>query len=102
MNNYNIVATTERDKYNILETIRAAGAVLTGVSGYGSGYYIQIDATPAQADYINRFLYTDEIHNMSAAQVTRAWYAGELTVNQVTEWQTRHGVILDGKEAATV
>lgn len=53
MKNYNIVAATERDKYHIIETIRAAGAVLTGVSGYGSGYYIQIDATPAQADAIN-------------------------------------------------
>ena len=53
MKNYNIVASTERDKYHIIETIRAAGAVLTGVSGYGSGYYIQIDATPTQADAIN-------------------------------------------------
>ena len=56
MNNYNIVAATERDKYHIIETIRAAGAVLTGVSGYGSGYYIQIDATAAQVDEINREL----------------------------------------------
>ena len=95
MNNYNIVAATERDKYHIIETVRAAGAVLTGVSGYGSGYYIQIDATPDQADYINRFLYTDEIHNMNAAQVTRAWRAGELTVSQVVEWQTRHAVTLE-------
>lgn len=101
MNNYNIIAATERDKYHIIETVRAAGAVLTGVSGYGSGYYIQLDATPAQADYINRFLYTDDIHNMSAVQVTRAWHAGELTVNQVVEWQTRHGIILE-TEAATV
>lgn len=53
MKNYNIVAATERDKYHIIETIRAAGAILTGVSGYGTGYYIQIDATPAQADAIN-------------------------------------------------
>ena len=95
MNNYNIVAATEADKYSIIETIRAAGAVLTGVSGCGSGYYIQIDATPAQADYINRMLYTSDIHNMTAAQVKTAWSAGELTVNQVIEWQTRHGVILE-------
>lgn len=54
MNNYNIVAATENDKYSILETIRAAGAVVTGVSGYGSGYYIQIDATAEQVDRINR------------------------------------------------
>lgn len=99
MKNYNIVASTERDKYHIIETIRAAGAVLTGVSGYGSGYYIQIDATPAQADYINRNLYTSDIHNMNASQIRAAWSAGELTVNQVVEWQTRHGVILGGETA---
>lgn len=95
MKNYNIVASTERDKYHIIDCIRAAGAVLTGVSGYGSGYYIQLDATPAQVDYLNRIMYTDEIHAMNAAQVRAAWSAGEITVNQVTEWQTRHGVILE-------
>jgi hypothetical protein len=56
MNNYNIVAATERDKYLIVDVIRASGAVLTGVSGYGSGYYIQMDATTAQADAINKRL----------------------------------------------
>ena len=56
MNNYNIVAGTETQKYNIIEIIRKAGAVLTAVSGYGSGYYIQIDATPEQADNINLML----------------------------------------------
>jgi len=56
MNNYNISAATENEKYKILEVIRAAGAVLTGVSGYGSGYYIQLDATPEQADRINNAL----------------------------------------------
>jgi hypothetical protein len=56
MRNYNIVAATEIEKYRIIEIIRAAGAVLTGVSGYGSGYYIQIDATAAQADTINKLL----------------------------------------------
>lgn len=56
MNNYNISAATENEKYKILEVIRAAGAVLTGVSGYGSGYYIQVDATPDQADRINNAL----------------------------------------------
>lgn len=95
MNNYNIVASTEADKYSIIETIRAAGAVLTGVSGYGSGYYIQIDATPAQADYINRFLYTDEIHNMTADRIRAAWSAGELTMQQVLTWQQRHNIILE-------
>ena len=56
MNNYNITATTETQKYNIINIIRAAGAVLTGVSGYGAGYYIQLDATPEQADKINAML----------------------------------------------
>ena len=56
MNNYNISAATENEKYKILEVIRATGAVLTGVSGYGSGYYIQLDATPDQADRINNAL----------------------------------------------
>lgn len=56
MNSYNIVAATEADKYSILKTIRVAGAVLTGVSGYGSGYYIQLDATPEQLKEINNGL----------------------------------------------
>ena len=56
MTNYNIVANTEEIKYKILDVIRAAGAVLTGVSGYGSGYYIQLDATPEQAYRINNAL----------------------------------------------
>ena len=56
MNNYNIIAGTETQKYNIINIIREAGAVLTGVSGCGSGYYIQIDATPEQADNINLML----------------------------------------------
>lgn len=56
MNNYNIVASTENEKYSIITMIRAAGAVLTGVSGYGSGYYIQLEATPAQVMQLNRRL----------------------------------------------
>lgn len=56
MNNYNIIAGTETQKYNIINIIREAGAVLTGVSGCGTGYYIQIDATPEQADNINLLL----------------------------------------------
>jgi hypothetical protein len=54
MNNYNIVASTEKEKYSIISMIRAAGAVLTGVSGYGSGYYIQLEATPAQVMLLNK------------------------------------------------
>lgn len=53
MNNYNIVANTEAEKYRIIEIIRAAGAVLTGVSGYGSGYYIQFNANQTQVCKIN-------------------------------------------------
>jgi hypothetical protein len=53
MNNYNITASTETQKYNIINIIRGAGATVTGVSGYGAGYYIQLDATPEQAEQIN-------------------------------------------------
>ena len=53
MQSYNIVATTEAEKYRIIGGIRSAGATLTGVSGYGTGYYIQIDATDSQASAIN-------------------------------------------------
>lgn len=56
MNNYNIIAGSETQKYNIINIIRQAGAVLTGVSGCGAGYYIQIDATPEQASNINLML----------------------------------------------
>lgn len=56
MLNYNIYTPTETEKYKILELIRAAGAIITGVSGCGSGYYIQIDATPDQVTTINRRL----------------------------------------------
>ena len=56
MNNYSIVAMTEEAKYQFIEAIRRAGATLTGVSGYGSGYYIQLDATPDQVELINTAL----------------------------------------------
>lgn len=56
MKNYNITAHTKSEKYRIIGIIRAAGAVVTGVSGYGSGYYIQLDATDAQAATINAML----------------------------------------------
>lgn len=54
MKNYHIIAPTEREKYEIIDAIRAAGAVLTGVSGYGTGYYIQLDATEAQVNTLNK------------------------------------------------
>lgn len=56
MNNYNIYAATETDKYEIIEVIRNAGAVLTAVSGCGNGYYIQLDATQDQVNAINKEL----------------------------------------------
>ena len=56
MNGYNIVAATENEKYNIIEMIRDGGAILTGVSGYGSGYYIQLNATPLQVLALNKAL----------------------------------------------
>ena len=56
MNNYNIIADTEKQKHNIINIIRKAGATLTAVSGCGSGYYIQLDATPEQAGNINLML----------------------------------------------
>lgn len=56
MNNYNITAETEKQKYFIINIIKLTGATLTGVSGCGTGYYIQIDATPEQADRINLML----------------------------------------------
>ena len=54
MNNYHIVIPTEPEKYRYIGIVRAAGATVTGVSGYGSGYYIQIDATPEQVEQIDR------------------------------------------------
>jgi hypothetical protein len=56
MNNYNIIADTEKQKLFIINIINIAGATLTAVSGCGSGYYIQLDATPQQADNINLML----------------------------------------------
>ena len=56
MNNYNIYLNTETEKYNLINLVRAAGAIVTGVSGCGTGYYIQIDATPDQARKINAAL----------------------------------------------
>ena len=56
MNNYNIVVNTESEKYEVIEIIKAAGAILTGVSGYGNGYYIQLNATPDQVFILNQKL----------------------------------------------
>ena len=56
MNNYNIYVNTENEKYKTIDIIRSTGAILTGVSGCGTGYYIQLDATATQADKINELL----------------------------------------------
>lgn len=56
MHNYNIYLATENEKYDFMKLARAAGATITGVSGCGAGYYIQLDATPDQADAINAAL----------------------------------------------
>jgi hypothetical protein len=61
MHNYNIVAATEADKYRIIEVIRSTGATLTAVSGYGTGYYIQLNATSLQASAINLELSKKEV-----------------------------------------
>lgn len=53
MNNYNITAATEAEKYYLIELIRGTGAKVTGVSGYGNGYYIQLNAEPLQVAAIN-------------------------------------------------
>lgn len=53
MNNYNITASTEAEKYYLMDLIRSTGATITGVSGYGNGYYIQLNATALQVSTIN-------------------------------------------------
>ena len=53
MHNYNITAATEHEKYYLLDLIRGTGATVTGVSGYGNGYYIQLNAEPLQVAAIN-------------------------------------------------
>lgn len=95
MENYNIYLSTETEKYDFIDAARNAGATITGVSGCGAGYYIQIDATPEQADYINRTFYTAETHAYTAAQAWDAWKTGRLTAGQLATWQQRHGVYFD-------
>ena len=65
MNNFHIIASTETEKYKLLSIIRAAGALLTGVSGYGPGYYIQITATAEQAETINNMIDMEAATNAS-------------------------------------
>ena len=53
MSNYSIYLDTEKQKYTMLSICRENGAIITDVSGCGSGYHISIKATPAQAERIN-------------------------------------------------
>lgn len=92
MQAYSIYLRTEREKYDYIRAAREAGATLTGVSGCGPGYYLQIDATPAQVDYIEKTWYRAEIDAYTAEEAWKAWKAGRLTVGQLATWQERHGV----------
>lgn len=56
MNNYNIVVWTKEEKYQVIDYIKSAGAVLLGVSGYYEGYYIELKATPEQVFILNQKL----------------------------------------------
>lgn len=61
MKNYNVYMTTEKAKYDFITTARRIGAIITGVSGCGTGYYIQLNATDEQAARINTYLEGDAI-----------------------------------------
>lgn len=93
---FNIYLSTEREKMDFIYLTRKAGATVAGVSGCGTGFYIQITATPDQADYINRNIYTAEMNDYTAAQAWAAWKAGRLTVGQLATWQERHRTYFDG------
>lgn len=102
MENYNIYLDTETEKYDFIRATREAGAKLAGVSGCGPGYYIQIEATPEQAEYINKTWYRPEIDAYTAANAWAEWKAGRLTVGQLATWQQRHNIFFDptGQEVA--
>lgn len=55
-NNYNLYLDSEQEKYDVIRRIKEIGAILTGVSGCGSGYYIQLDATDNEAAKLNEYL----------------------------------------------
>lgn len=56
MNSYNLYRETAAEKYEAMQMIRKAGGKITGVSGCGTGYYIQLNATPEQAGEIDRMI----------------------------------------------
>ena len=51
-----IVFATQAEKYRFFEAVRDVHAKLVNVSGYGSGYYVEILATPAQRAALDDFL----------------------------------------------
>lgn len=57
INSYNLYRETTAGKYEAMAMIRKAGATVTGVSGCGSGYYIQLNATPEQASELDRMIF---------------------------------------------
>lgn len=54
MNNYNIYFNEETEAAEFKRIARSEGAIITAVSGCGTGYYIQLDATEKQAARINK------------------------------------------------
>lgn len=54
MKNYNIVFYDENEKYKFIAAARAAGAVITGISGYYDGYYIQFNADPDTIEILEK------------------------------------------------
>lgn len=56
MENYNLYRATETGKNAALEMIKKAGATVTCVSGCGTGFYIQLDATTEQANRIDQMI----------------------------------------------
>lgn len=97
MNDYNIYLNTEIEKYDLIHATREAGAILAGVSGCGTGYYIQIEATPEQIEYINKTWYRPEINEYTAEKAWDEWKAGRLTIGQLATWQERHNVYFDSQ-----
>lgn len=57
MNAYSLYRETAAEKYDAMRIVRAAGATVANVSGCGTGYYIQIEATAAQASEIDRMIF---------------------------------------------
>lgn len=57
INSYNLYRDTAQEKYEAMAMIRKAGATVTGVSGCGSGYYIQLNATPEQASELDKMIF---------------------------------------------